>query len=100
MPKIEEWLPLDIASHQFGYTHKESLTRRIRQLRQEGKVKDLGRPPASYRTQTQPQKPYLVVMWPNPKTALLRSDASKKLLNSSRGKRAEKMRKFKKRKRK
>ena len=93
MQKNREWLPLNIAAQRFGYSCRESLARRIRQLRQEGKVKDKGSPPPSYRTNNKTTKPYLVMMWPNATTALLRSDASKKLLDSSRGKRAEKIRK-------
>ncbi len=39
---IEVWLPLDVAAKHFGYAHKESLSRRLRQLRQRGKVRDIG----------------------------------------------------------
>ncbi len=43
-----EWLPLDLAADHFGYAHKESLRRRLRQLRERGLVCDIGRPPAAY----------------------------------------------------
>jgi hypothetical protein len=43
-----EWLPLDVAAARFGYGHKESLRRRLRQLRKKGKVVDLGKPPPKY----------------------------------------------------
>lgn len=45
---IEHWLPLDVAAKQFGYAHKESLSRRLRQLREQGFVRDIGRPPTAY----------------------------------------------------
>ena len=38
---IELWLPLDVAAKQFGYAHKESLSRRLRQLREQGFVRDM-----------------------------------------------------------
>jgi hypothetical protein len=80
-----EWLPLDLAAERFGYAHKESLSRRLRQLRRENLVIDTGRPPAGYR-QTQPaESAPIVLMWPNPKTALLRSDAPCELLGARRG---------------
>ena len=43
--KTEEWLPLDVAAKHFGYAHKESLSRRLRQLRKRGLIRDIGRPP-------------------------------------------------------
>ena len=81
----QEWLPLDLAAAQFGYAHKESFRRRLRQLRERGLVRDIGRPPASYEA-IQPKKDApLNVMWPNPRTALLRSDAPVELLVAKRG---------------
>ena len=81
----QEWLPLDLAAEQFGYAHKESLRRRLRQLRERGLVQDIGRPPASYDTTKQKNDAPIVVMWPNPKTALLSSNAPGELLQSKRG---------------
>ena len=81
----EEWLPLDIAARQFSYAHKESLSRRLRQLRERGVVRDIGRPPASYRDTEPTAEAEITIMWPNPKTALLRNDAPWSLLRSSRG---------------
>ena len=83
--EIAEWLPLDIAAKQFGYAHKESLSRRLRQLRREKLVIDTGRPPAGYRQSAPGESARIVLMWPNPKTALLRSDAPAELLNARRG---------------
>ena len=83
--EIEEWLPLDIAAEQFGYAHKESLSRRLRQLRKQGKVRDIGRPPAAYLDAEPEADAEITIMWPNPKTALLRNDATLLLLRSSRG---------------
>jgi hypothetical protein len=81
----EEWLPLDIAAERLGYAHKESLSRRLRQLRKRGKVRDIGRPPVPYRDTRHGADAEIVIMWPNPKTALLCNDAPSSLLRSSRG---------------
>jgi hypothetical protein len=80
-----EWLPLDIAAKQFGYAHKESLSRRLRQLRREKLVIDTGRPAAGYRQSAPSESASIVLKWPNPKTALLRSDAPAELLAAKRG---------------
>ena len=81
----EEWLPLDIAARQFSYSHKESLSRRLRQLRERGVVRDIGRPPVAYRDTVPKADAEITIMWPNPKTALLRNDGPSSLLQSSRG---------------
>ena len=81
----EEWLPLDVAAEQFGYAHKESLSRRLRQLRNQKLVIDICRPPAGYHNIEPSKSARIVIMWPNPKTALLRSDAPRELLGSRRG---------------
>ena len=83
--ETEEWLPLDIAAEQFGYAHKESLSRRLRQLRKRGKVRDIGRPPAAYLDIKPEADPEIIVMWPNPKTALLHCKVSPALLSAKRG---------------
>ena len=83
--ETEEWLPLDIAAEQFGYAHKESLSRRLRQLRNRKLVIDIGRPPTSYENIKPRKSAGIVVMWPNPKTALLRADAPGELLGARRG---------------
>jgi hypothetical protein len=83
--KNEEWLPLDVAAERFGYAHKESLSRRLRQLRRENLVIDTGRPPANYRDLEPSESARIVLMWPNPKTALLRADAPRELLSARRG---------------
>ena len=82
-----EWLPLAVAAQRFGYSHRESLRRRLRQLRELGHVSDIGSPPASYRRSDTAHGGKVVLMWPNPKTALLRSDAPSELLNPKRGRR-------------
>ena len=81
-----EWWPLDVAAEKFGY-HPESLRRRLRQLRQLGSVVDLGRPPDSYKVSQRASEGKIILQWPNPDTALLRSDAPPELLNPRRGKR-------------
>ena len=83
--KFSEWLPLDIAAERFGYAHKESLSRRLRQLRNQKMVIDIGRPPAGYQNRKPNKSVRIVIMWPNPKTALLRSDAPIELLGAHRG---------------
>mgnify|MGYP001812945164 FL=1 len=83
--ETEKWLPLDIAAEQFGYAHKESLSRRLRQLRNQHLVVDIGRPPDAYRDTEPKAEAEITIMWPNPKTALLRNDAPSSLLQSSRG---------------
>ena len=82
---IEGWLTLDIAAKQFGFAHKESLSRRLRQLRERGMVRDIGRPPMPYRDTEQQEDAAITIVWPNPKTALLRNDAPQELLVASRG---------------
>ena len=80
-----EWLPLDLAADHFGYAHKESLRRRLRQLRERGLVCDIGRPPAAYEKSEQIEEAPITIMWPNPKTALLNCDAPPELLEAKRG---------------
>ena len=80
-----EWLPLDLAADRFGYAHKESLRRRLRQLREQGLVLDVGRPPAVYQEAVPKEEAPIMLMWPNPKTALLHRDAPSELLVAKRG---------------
>jgi len=82
-----EWLSLDKAAAHLGYSHTESFRKRIRQLRNQGKVIDKGNPPSIYTIENGASSGSLTIFWPNPKTALIRSDASPNLLNSRRGKR-------------
>ena len=84
-----EWLPLDLAATWYGYGHPESFRQRLRQLRQHGDVVDIGKPPKGYDVSESGTKEKIVIMWPNPKTALIRSDAPKELLNPKRGKRTK-----------
>ena len=81
------WLPLDEGAVHFGYKHPESFRRRLRQLRNLGHIVDIGKPPHHYPTMDQVSTDKILLMWPNPKTALIRSDASANLLNPKRGKR-------------
>ncbi len=83
-----EWWPLQEAAKHFKYTHLESLRNRLRVLRQLGKVVDLGTPPAEYKVGVGNTSGKVVLYWPNPNTALLRSDAPTTLLNGRRGKRS------------
>lgn len=82
-----QWLPLHVAAQHFGYQHRESLRRRLRQLRQQGLVQDLGWPPEDYSETKYNEAAQMVLMWPNPQTALLRSDAPRSLLQAKRGRR-------------
>ena len=84
-----EWLPLDVAASRFGYGHKESLRRRLRQLRKQGYVLDLGKPPLDYLAKSTDAHGKVVIFWPNSKTALLRSDAPEELLDPRRGRRSK-----------
>ena len=88
--KTIEWLPLDAAAERLGYAHKESFRRRLRQLRQLGYIVDIGRPPSAYLVSSSPKKGKINIMWPNSKTALIRSDAPSYLLNPKRGRRTHK----------
>ena len=80
-----DWLPLDLAADHFGYAHKESLRRRLRQLRERGLVLDIGRPPNAYQKVETKEEAPITLMWPNPKTALLKRDAPPELLAAKRG---------------
>jgi hypothetical protein len=81
------WLPLDLAAANFGYS-PEGFRQRLRQLRQLGYVADTGRPPAVYAVSTESSNKPVVLLWPNPKTALIRDDAPRALFDPKRGKRA------------
>lgn len=87
--EVFEWLPLDIAATRWGYTY-EGLRRRLRQLRQLNFVVDVGRPPADYSVGDSELDSKIVIMWPNPQTALIRSNVPPELLNPKRGKRSRK----------
>ncbi len=82
-----QWLPLNEAAKHFGYSHPDSFRNRIRELRKRGKVFDLGTPPLEYRAGKGEAKDQIVLYWPNPATALIRSDAPRQLLVPRRGKR-------------
>ena len=83
--ETEEWLPLDVAAKHFGYAHKESLSRRLRQLRKRGLIRDIGRPPDAYHDKEIKSDAAITIMWPNPKTALLYHKVSPTLLTAKRG---------------
>ncbi len=82
------WLPIKEAARLFGYTHPESLRHRLRELRRRGKVLDIGTPPTEYQAGKGEAKDKIILYWPNPGTALIRSDAPNRLLNPRRGKRS------------
>ena len=88
--EISKWLPLEEAATRYGYAHKESLSRRLRQLRKRGHVADIGRPPKKYANSLKPEKGTILLMWPNPTATLIHEDAPTELLDSRRGKRARK----------
>ena len=81
-----QWLPLDIAAEQWGYS-VEGLRRRLRQLRTLGYVEDTGRPPKAYVNMKCKQSKRIVLMWPNITDVLIRGDAPPELLNPNRGRR-------------
>ena len=80
-----DWLPLDLAADHFCYAHKESLRRRLRQLRERGLVHDIGRPPVAYEEVERKANAPITIMWPNPRTALLHRAAPPELLAAKRG---------------
>lgn len=83
------WMSLDEGAIYFGYEHPESFRRRLRQLRKLGHVTDIGKPPSKYPTSDQVSKDKIVLLWPNPKTALIHCQSPTKLLDPKRGKRAK-----------
>ena len=83
-----KWLPVDQATVYFGYSNPESLRQRLRELRRRGKVLDLGAPPLPYKAAKKATEGKIIIYWPNPNTALIRSDAPRELLVPKRGKRA------------
>ncbi|MGA7193685.1 MAG: hypothetical protein WBW94_08650 [Anaerolineales bacterium] len=84
------WLSIDQAARHFGYHHPESLRRRLRDLREQNYVADIGIPPERYKVAKRPNRKKIVIYWLNPKTSLLRSDAPRNLLNPKVGKRPRK----------
>jgi hypothetical protein len=85
------WLPFDDAAKKYGYSHVESLRRRIRDLREQGLVVDIGKPPLPYKLGNNEAQNMIIIYWPNHNTALIRSDAPSALLNPKLGKRARKV---------
>jgi hypothetical protein len=85
----QQWLSSRAAATYFGYSHPENLRQRLRQLRESGYVVDVGNPPEMYSVSHGPTKGKVVLMWANPKTFLVSSDAPRELLNPRRGKRAK-----------
>ena len=83
------WLSLDDAATHFGYNHPESFRRRLRQLRKLGYIEDIGKPPSKYKVSDRVSSDKLVIMWPNPKTALIHCEALTILLDPKRGRRAK-----------
>jgi hypothetical protein len=88
MQSSRDWLPLDVAAKKYGYADKTSFFRRLKQLRERGYVVDVGRPPDTYPIGDEHTQHKTVILWPNPKVSLVRSDAPAKLFNPKRGKRA------------
>lgn len=82
-----KWLSLYQAAEHFGYSHTESLRQRLRTLRKRGKVLDMGKPPPEYKAVVEVTEGKIIIYWPNPNTALLRSDIPDGLLIPKRGKR-------------
>lgn len=84
------WLPLDEAAKRFGYKQLGNFRRRLRRLREQGYVVDIGKVPPPYAAGDGGGEGKIVLYWPNHNTSLIRSDAPKELLNPKLGKRARK----------
>ena len=82
------WWPLAQAAKHFGYSHPENMRQRLRQLRRRGVVSDLGEPPAQYPVIKKARAGDVVIFWPNPNTALMRSDVPAEYFIPKRGRRA------------
>lgn len=76
------WYNIRRAAKVFGYKHPESLRQRIRQLREEGKVSDIGSPPHGYKIV--PNAP-VTVLWANPKSMMVSSESSDEVLSAQIG---------------
>jgi hypothetical protein len=85
------WFSINQAAAHFGYHHPESLRRRLRSLRGQGFVVDLGDPPSRYKVADRAGRGKIVIYWLNARTALIRSDAPRNLLNPKMGKRPRKV---------
>ena len=86
---LPEWLPLVIAAQKWGYS-LEGLRRRLRQLRQNGYVEDIGRPPEGYVSKDRSALEDTVrILWANPQTALISSHVPAGLLDPRKGRRKE-----------
>ncbi len=83
-----EWLSFEQAVVQFGYAHKNSLSARIRQLRKQEKVIDIGSPPKNY-TVSEPDDTSgkIIIMWLNGRAPFIRVDTPGNLLNAKPGRR-------------
>jgi hypothetical protein len=80
-----QWLTFRKAADRFGYSH-EGFRDRLRQLRALGYVADIGDPPPAYaRLRNTGQ---VVVLWANPKAAMIRADAPADLFDPHHGYRA------------
>ena len=78
------WLTVEQAAKHYGYGNPESLRQRIRQLRDNGKVSDVGASPPGYRVVGNAP---INVLWANPKSMMIADDAPPDLLNPHRGRR-------------
>jgi transposase-like protein len=81
------WISIEEAAEYFGYSHPDSLRRRIRQLREQGKVSDEGNAPKGYKSKSSAE---IQILWANPQAMMLNKNAPKKLLNPKKGKRTVK----------
>ncbi len=86
---ILNWIPIKDAVEQFGYYSNDNLNRRLRQLRNQGLVIDLGDPPDRYPAGDIPVKGKVSLLWANPRAFLIHKDAPEELLIAKRGKRVK-----------
>ncbi len=76
------WLSVSQAAKAFGYKSAYTLRQRIRQLREQGFVSDLGDPPEGYRMVKDAP---VQILWGNPKSMMVNDESSPELLNGQVG---------------
>jgi hypothetical protein len=86
------WLTVRDAAKRFGYGNQESLRRRLRQLRKQGLIIDIGNPPRAYGIEGESpvSQDKICLFWVNSTTMLIHKESPNHLLNPKRGKRSAK----------
>ncbi|WP_420628627.1 hypothetical protein [Candidatus Leptofilum sp.] len=86
-----QWMTIESAARYFGYKHLVSLRRRLRQLRKQGRLIDVGNPPQNYLSDDEFKEKgdnKVVVYWLNPRLSMISKDTPVHLLNPKRGRRS------------